>query len=92
MGFFWERSENETFFILLRINKKINLFINIINKKNMKSKLNESRVIVENGKIKTIYSEEIQNNGGWMTVEEARNLTIQEITKYKELLNQQSGS
>ena len=30
----------------------------------------ESRVIIEDGKIKTIYSEEVINNGGYMSVEE----------------------
>ena len=56
----------------------------------MKNKLNESRVIVENGDVKTIYSEEIQRTG-YMSVDEARKLTHQEITKYRELLNQQDG-
>ena len=62
-----------------------------------KSKMNnknisESRVIIENGKIKTILSEEIQNNGGWMTIEESRRLCHEAINKRRELLNQRNGS
>ena len=37
----------------------------------------ENKVIVENGKIRTIFTEEIENNGGWMDIEEARRLTIE---------------
>jgi hypothetical protein len=35
-----------------------------------KEKLTESKVIIENGEVKTIFSEDIQNNGGWMSVDE----------------------
>jgi len=49
---------------------------------------NKSRVIVENGEIKTIFSEEIQNNGGWMTIEEARRLIHEAINIRRELLKQ----
>ena len=44
---------------------------------NKKEKISESRVILENGEIKTIFSEEIENNGGLMDIEEARRLTIE---------------
>ena len=39
-----------------------------------KEKITENRVIVENGEIKTIFSEEVENNGGWMDIEESRRL------------------
>ena len=47
----------------------------------IKEKINESRVILENGEIKTIFSEGIENNGGWMDIEEARRLTIEGLNK-----------
>ena len=53
----------------------------------MKNKMNESRVVVENGEIKTILSEEIQNNGGWMSVEEMRQLLIDELNLIEEMRN-----
>lgn len=49
----------------------------------MKEKINESRVIVENGEVKTILSEEIQKNG-YMTVEESRQLTLEAVRKIYE--------
>ena len=55
----------------------------------MKSENNKSRIIVENGEVKTIFSEEIQNNGGWMSVDEMCDLLDQSLTKSRELLNQQ---
>jgi len=42
-------------------------------------KVHESRVVIENGEVKTIFSEEIQNNGGWMDIEESRRLTIEAL-------------
>ena len=46
----------------------------------MKSKENnKSRVIIENGKIKTILSEEIVKNGGFMDIDEALRLTLEEL-------------
>ena len=56
-----------------------------------KEENNKSRVIVENGEIKTIFSEEIQNNGGWMTIEEARRLTHEEIKIRSELMKQKGN-
>jgi len=47
-----------------------------------------SKVIIENGEIKTILSEEIKNNGGWMSIEEAKRLTHEAINKRRELLKQ----
>jgi len=58
----------------------------------MKNKINESKVIIENGKVKTIFSEEIQNNGGWMTVDEMEKLLLQSISQKRKLMNQQNGS
>jgi 3-deoxy-D-manno-octulosonate 8-phosphate phosphatase KdsC-like HAD superfamily phosphatase len=58
--------------------------------KKMKNQKNESRVIVENGEVKTIFSEEIENNGGWMTIDEMCDLLLQSLTKTEELLNQQN--
>ena len=52
----------------------------------MKNKINESKVIVENSKNKTIFSEEIQNNGGWMSVDEMFDLLEQDFTQSDELL------
>ena len=49
----------------------------------MKKKINESRVIVENGEVKTILSEEIQKNG-YMTVEEGLRLTLEAVRKIYE--------
>ena len=43
--------------------------------------INGSKVFVENGEVKTILSEEIQKNGGWMTVEEAKAITLAIIHK-----------
>ena len=43
-----------------------------------------SKVFIENGEVKTILSEEIQQSG-YMSVEEAKQLTIAEITKIYQL-------
>ena len=51
-------------------------------------RLIESKVIVENGKIKTIFSEDIENRGGLMTVEEGRRLFHEKIKKVREMLQQ----
>ena len=45
---------------------------------------NKSKVIVENGEVKTILSEEIEKDG-WMSVEEAERLTLEIIDKEYEL-------
>jgi len=48
----------------------------------------ENKVIVENGKIRTIFTEEIENNRGWMDIEEARRLTIEGLNKIeKSIIN-----
>jgi len=52
---------------------------------------NKSRVIVENGEVKTILSEEIQKTG-WMTPEEMEDLLLQYFAKIKELRRQQNAS
>jgi hypothetical protein len=49
-----------------------------------KNKVTESKVIVENGKVKTIFNEEIQQTG-WMDIEEAERLTLQYFEKLEEL-------
>ena len=46
--------------------------------------INGSKVFVEKGEVKTIHSEAIQQSG-YMTIEEARQLTIAEITKIYQL-------
>ena len=46
--------------------------------------INGSKVFVENGEVKTILSEEIQRTG-YMTVEEAIDITKAEIRKIYEL-------
>lgn len=48
--------------------------------------INGSKVFVENGEVKTILCEEIQRTG-YITVEEARTLTIEEINKIYEMNN-----
>ena len=41
--------------------------------------VNGSKVFVENGEVKTILSEEIQQNGGDMTVEQLREIIKAEV-------------
>ena len=63
-----------------------NLMIFIYMKTRRDNKLNEavdingSKVFVENGQVKTVLSEAIQQNG-YMTVEDAKRLTIEKIKK-----------
>jgi len=52
----------------------------------IKEKIAKNKVMVENGKIKTILTEETQRNG--MTVEEFRRLGHEKINKVYELLRQ----
>ena len=56
-----------------------------------KNKISESRVIIENGEVKTILSEEIQNNGGWMDIEEASRLWHEMVNKTREILKQRNN-
>ena len=51
----------------------------------IKEKIAESKVIIENGEIKTIFSDEIENNGGWMSVEESMRLCLETIDRIEEL-------
>ena len=46
--------------------------------------INGSKVFVENGEVKTVLSEAIQQNG-YMSVEEAKKLTLEKIRKIYEL-------
>lgn len=61
------------------------IFIGMENN-NKKSTLNEivdingSKVFVENGKVKTVLNEDIQTNG-YMSIEEAKQLTIESVRK-----------
>lgn len=48
--------------------------------------INGSKVFVEDGEVKVIYNEEIQRTG-WMSVEEAKALTIAAIRKIYALNN-----
>ena len=48
--------------------------------------INGSKVFVENGKVKTILNEEIQRTG-YMSVEEAKQLTLEKIKKIYQLNN-----
>ena len=57
----------------------------------MKNKIDESRVIIENGEVKTILSEEIQRTR-WMSVEESENICLQNIAKIREIMKQQNAS
>ena len=60
--------------------------------KNNKKTLNEtiningSKIFVENGKVKTVLNENI-NNGEYMSIEEARQLTLEKIKKIYQLNN-----
>ena len=46
--------------------------------------INGSKVFVENGEVKTILSEAIQQNG-YMSVEESRKITLEAVRKIYEL-------
>lgn len=46
--------------------------------------INGSKVFVENGKVKTILSEAIQQSG-YMSVEESRKITLEAVRKIYEL-------
>ena len=55
----------------------------ILNKTDMLNEvvdINGSKVYVENGEVKTVLNEEIQKTG-WMTVEEAKSITLAIIDK-----------
>ena len=51
-------------------------------------KIIENKVIIENGKIKTIFTEEVENNGGWLSIEEVDRLLTQSMNKAFEIRNQ----
>jgi len=51
---------------------------------------NKSKVIIENGKVKTIFSEEIENNGGWMSVDEFCRLMDESVNKLEEMIKNQT--
>ena len=46
--------------------------------------INGSKVFVEDGEVKTVLSEEIRRTG-WMSVEDARMLTISKVRKIYEI-------
>ena len=60
-----------------------------MNKKMDMNKVHESKVIIENGEVKTIFSEEIQRTG-WMSVDEFVRLGDEWIDKTRELLKQKN--
>ena len=51
-------------------------------------KIIENKVIIENGKVKTIFTEEVENNGGWLSIEEVDRLLTQSMNKAFEIRNQ----
>jgi len=55
-----------------------------------KEKITENKVIVENGKIKTILTEETQQMG--MSIEEARRLGHEKINKLYKMLEQNANN
>ena len=57
---------------------------------NKKNKITESRVIIENGEVKTIFSEQIQNNGGWMDIEEFVRIGDEWFNKMEQLSNNEN--
>jgi hypothetical protein len=52
----------------------------------MEAVMTESKVVIENGKVKTIFSEEI-NRTGYMTVEECGRLLHESIMRTEEILD-----
>ena len=48
--------------------------------------INGSKIFVENGKVKTVLNENI-NNSEYMSIEEARQLTLEKIKKIYQLNN-----
>jgi len=54
------------------------------------NKINENKVVVENGKIKTILCEETQQKG--MSVEEARRLSHEKVNKLYKLMEQDGNN
>ena len=63
----------------MKENKKKTMLNEVIN-------INGSKVFVENGEVKTILSEEIQKSG-YMSVEDAKKLTLEKIKKIYQLNN-----
>lgn len=53
--------------------------------------VNDSKVFVENGEVKTVLSEAIQQSG-YMSLEDLRNLLHAEINKQEELLTNGSSN
>ena len=47
--------------------------------------ITESKVVIENGKVKTVYSDEIQRTG-YMTIEEGRRLSLEGLKRVEEIL------
>ena len=56
----------------------------------IKEKITESKVIIENGEIKTVFSDEIENNGGWMSDGESMRLCLETIDRTEELQRNES--
>ena len=56
-----------------------------------KEKINENRVIIENGEVKTILCEETHQSG-WMTVEEFRRLGHEMVNKTREIFKQRNAT
>ncbi|MDR1169255.1 MAG: hypothetical protein LBK97_00280 [Prevotellaceae bacterium] len=52
-----------------------------------REKITENKVIIENGNIKTISTEEAENSGGWLSVEEVDRLLTQSINNAFEIRN-----
>ena len=46
--------------------------------------ITESKVVIENGEVRTIYSDEIERTG-YMTIEEARRLTLEGLKRVEEI-------
>jgi hypothetical protein len=51
----------------------------------------ENKVIIENGKIKTIFIEN-DHNGEWLDIEESRRLCHEMVNKTRELLKQKNAN
>ncbi|MDR1160871.1 MAG: hypothetical protein LBK45_00890 [Tannerellaceae bacterium] len=55
-------------------------------------KIAENKVVIENGEVKTIFTEDIGDNGGWLNIEESRRLCHEMVDKTREILKQKNAT
>lgn len=56
--------------------------------KKLIKEINGNKIFLENGEVKTVLREDIQENG-FMTIEEARNLTLAELSIFIKTVDKQ---